>query len=84
MGIKQQVASAATDVAKDVGREGIAAIEREALRRREDACAEVVLLEVRLIRLPRWRLLARAITHGRLARSRDRCKAIHAIEAKPS
>lgn len=78
MGPKQQAAAAAKDVAKDLGREGISAFEREAQRRREDACSEVVLLESRLARLPRWRWLARAVTHGRLLRSRDRCKAIHA------
>ena len=75
---KQEVASAAADVAKDVAREGIGALEREAQRRRDEACDEVVRLEHKLGRLPRWRWLARAVTRGQLGRAQDRCAALEA------
>jgi hypothetical protein len=77
---KQQAAEAATEVAKEVGREGIGALEREAQRRREDPCTEVARLEHKLSRLPRWRWLARAITRNQLGRARDLCSARRRME----
>jgi hypothetical protein len=78
MGPKQEAARAAMDVAKDLGHEGIAAIEREAQRRRADACTRMAELQHRLGRLPRWRWLARAIARGQLGRAQDRCAALEA------
>lgn len=63
------------DVAEVIAREGASALEREAERRRNEACAEVARLRHKLDRLPRWRSLARAITRWQIDRAQDQCAA---------
>lgn len=76
---KQRVEDAAVDVAKDAAHEGVAALEREAQRRRDNACTEAVRLGHKLARLPRWRWLARAVTQSQLNRARDLCAAMESV-----
>lgn len=77
---RKQAADAAVDVVKDIGAGGIAAIEREVQRRRDEPESEVARLTHKLGRLRRVRWLARAIAHWQLGRAQDRVAAKGAKE----
>lgn len=78
-GIKEDAIEAAYDVAGDA----IGALEREAARRRADACQEVAKFSSRMARLRHgrrvpFRRLRLALTGYRLGLALDRCAALHA------
>lgn len=72
---RRRAADSAVDVAKDLGSGGIAAIEREVKRRRDEPETEVARLEHKLGRLRRIRWLSRIIASWQLGRARDRVAA---------
>jgi hypothetical protein len=80
----------AVEVAKDVAGAGVGALEREAQRRRDEACYEVERLLAKVARLNRTRISRRfapmlglriRIAEAQLGRAQDRCAAKRATGA---
>ena len=79
----------AVEVAKDVADAGIGALEREAQRRRDEACYEVERLLAKVARLQRIKISRRfapllglriRIAETQLGRAQDRCAAMRAMD----
>jgi hypothetical protein len=78
MSLRRQVLDDLEQIA-DVAVTGIiGGIEREAARRRAQACMQHVFHKLMAARLPKWRRVARAVHRALARRSEARCEALRA------
>jgi hypothetical protein len=75
MSLRKQVLEEVRHVAETASQSIVSAIEREAARRRAEACVQHLFHQRMSLRLPRWRRIARAWHRALARRSEARCEA---------
>jgi hypothetical protein len=75
MSLRSTVLSEVRELAEQAGKGIVSAIEREAARRRAEACKQYLFHARMTERLPRWRRIARAWHRALARRSEARCEA---------
>ena len=78
MSIEREARRAAVEVASNAIDALVSAAEREAARKRVEGCTDMVFHEAMVLRLPKWRRIAKAIHRYKARRARSRCDALRA------
>lgn len=75
MSLRSEILDEVRELAEQASHGIISAIEREAARRRAEACVQVLFHRRMAARLPKWRRIARAWHRALARRSEARCAA---------